>query len=117
MYRSEGDEPAEVLAAFVKQFYTANPYVPRRVLLQHLPEDVEAIGAWLRTKRQGAVQIHVPQRGEKRKLVQMVAQNADQGLKQLRIRRIHESTNNHQALAGASGGIEPTRSTSQDRVL
>jgi excinuclease ABC subunit C len=40
----------------------------------------------------------VPQRGEKRKLVQMVAQNADQGLKQLRIRRIHESTNNHQAL-------------------
>ena len=98
MYRSEGDEPAEVLAAFVKQFYTANPYVPRRVLLQHLPEDVEAIGAWLRTKRQGAVQIHVPQRGEKRKLVQMVAQNADQGLKQLRIRRIHESTNNHQAL-------------------
>ena len=98
MHRSEGDEPAEVLAAFVKQFYTANPYVPRRVLLQHLPDDMDAIQAWLRSKRQGAVQLHVPQRGEKRKLVQMVAQNADQGLKQLRIRRIHESTNNHQAM-------------------
>ena len=98
MHRSEGDEPAEVLAAFVKQFYTANPYVPRRVLLQHLPDDSEAINGWLRSKRQGAVQLHVPQRGEKRKLVQMVAQNADQGLKQLRIRRLHESTNNHKAL-------------------
>ena len=98
MHRAEGDEPAEVLAAFVKQFYSANPYVPRRVFLQHLPDDMEAIEAWLRSKRQGAVQLHVPQRGEKRKLVEMVAQNADQGLKQLRIRRIHESTNNHKAL-------------------
>ena len=98
MHRSEGDEAAEVLSAFVKQFYSANPYVPRRVLLQDLPEDMAAIGTWLRTKRQGAVQLHVPRRGEKRKLVQMVAQNADQGLKQLRIRRLHESTNNQHAL-------------------
>ena len=98
MHRSDGDEPAEVMAAFVKQFYSANPYVPRRVLLQHLPEDVDAIISWLRSKRQGAVQLHVPQRGEKRKLVQMVALNAEQGLNQLRVRRLHESTNNNLAL-------------------
>ena len=98
MHRADGDEPAEVLAAFVKQFYSANPYVPRRVLLQHLPDDLEAIETWLRSKRQGAVQLHVPQRGEKRKLVQMVSQNAAQGLEQLRIRRIHESTNNSRAM-------------------
>ena len=30
MHRSDGDELAEVMAAFVKQFYSANPYVPRR---------------------------------------------------------------------------------------
>lgn len=98
MHRSDGDEPAEVLAAFVKQFYTANPYVPRSVLLQHLPDDMAAIEAWLRSKRQGAVRLHVPQRGEKRRLVEMVSQNADQGLKQLRIRRIHESSNNDRAM-------------------
>ena len=98
MHRAEGDEPAEVLGAFVKQFYSANPYVPRRVLLQYLPQDLAAIEVWLRSKRRGAVQLHVPQRGEKRKLVQMVAQNAAQGLEQLTIRRIHESTNNQQAM-------------------
>ena len=98
MHRADGDEPAEVLGAFVKQFYSANPYVPRRVLLQYLPEDLAAIETWLRSKRHGAVQAHVPQRGEKRKLVQMVAQNAAQGLEQLTIRRIHESTNNHKAM-------------------
>ncbi len=98
MHRADGDEEAEVMAAFVKQFYAANPYVPRRVLLQHLPDDLDTIEGWLRSKRRGAVQLHVPQRGEKRKMVEMVAQNAAQGLEQLTIRRIHESTNNHQAL-------------------
>ena len=97
MHRADGDEPAEVLAAFVKQFYTANPYVPRSVLLQYLPDDMKAIEGWLRTKRQGAVYLRVPQRGEKKKLVDMVAQNAAQGLEQLTIRRIHESTNNARA--------------------
>ena len=97
MHRADGDEPAEVLAAFVKQFYSANPYVPRTVLLQYLPDDLKAIEGWLRTKRQGAVYLRVPQRGEKKKLVDMVAQNAAQGLEQLTIRRIHESTNNAQA--------------------
>ena len=92
------DEPSELTAAFVKQFYTANPYAPRRVLLQHLPDDLDAIRAWLRAKRQGAVDLRVPKRGEKRRLVDMVAQNAAQGLEQLTIRRIHESTNNAQAL-------------------
>ena len=92
------DDAPELTAAFVKQFYTANPYVPRRVLLQHLPDDLDAIRAWLRSKRQGAVDLRVPKRGEKRKLVEMVAQNAAQGLEQLTIRRIHESTNNARAL-------------------
>ncbi len=97
MHRAEGDEPAEVLAAFVKQFYAANPYVPRRALLQYLPDDLKAIENWLRTKRKGAVELRVPQRGEKKKLVDMVAQNAAQGLEQLTIRRIHESNNNAKA--------------------
>ena len=98
MHRADEDDEAEVAAAFVKQFYTANPYVPRRILLQHLPDDLDAIRSWLRAKRQGAVDLRVPRRGEKRKLVDMVAQNAAQGLEQLTIRRIHESTNNARAV-------------------
>ena len=98
MHRAEGDDEAEVMSAFVKQFYSANPYAPRRILLQHLPDDLDAIRLWLRSKRQGAVELRVPKRGEKRKLVEMVAQNAAQGLEQLTIRRIHESTNNAQAI-------------------
>ena len=76
-----------MLSAFVKQFYDTTPYIPPRILVQHEMEDGEAIGAWLSGKREGPVRVHVPQRGEKRKLVQMVAENAAQGLEQLRVKQ------------------------------
>ncbi len=93
MAGTEDDEPGKIMTAFVKQFYDATPYVPPRILVQHPLEEPEAIGDWLRTKRQGDVRIYTPQRGEKRKLVQMVAENAAQGLEQLVIRQISDSAN------------------------
>ena len=82
----EDDEPAKVMTAFVKQFYGATPYVPPRILVQHPVEDADAIQDWLREKRQGPVVIQTPQRGEKRKLVEMVAENAVQGVEQLKVK-------------------------------
>jgi excinuclease ABC subunit C len=93
MASTQDDEPQEILTAFVKQFYDATPYVPPRVLVQHPLEDIEAIQTWLREKRQGNVHVYVPQRGEKRKLVQMVAENAVQGLEQLKVKQLADSSN------------------------
>ena len=87
MTGTEDEEPGKTLSAFVKQFYGENPYVPPRILVQHPLEDGEAIQQWLSGKRQGPVSLHVPQRGEKRKLVQMVAENAAEGLEQLKVRQ------------------------------
>ena len=87
MSGTQDDEPGTILSAFVKQFYDANPYVPPRILLQHSLEDAEAIQAWLRQKRKGKVALHVPKRGEKRRLVQMVVENAGEGLEQLKARQ------------------------------
>ena len=87
MAGTEDDEPGRILSAFVKQFYDANPYVPPRLLTEHPLEDAEAIREWLEEKRRGRVGIQVPQRGEKRRLVQMVAENAAEGLEQLKVRR------------------------------
>ncbi len=84
------DDPREILGAFVGQFYDANPYVPPRILLQHPLEDADAIQKWLEHKRGGRVVLHVPQRGEKRRLVQMVSENAAQGLEQLKVKRAND---------------------------
>ena len=99
MEGTQDDDPQKILTAFVKQFYDATPYVPPRILVQHPLEDTEAIQEWLRGKRQGAVRIHVPERGEKRKLVQMVAENARQGLEQLKVMQSSDSANLDAALA------------------
>ena len=87
MAGTQDDGPDRILTAFVKQFYDANPHVPPRILVQHAIEDADAIQQWLQDKRQGPVTVHVPRRGEKRKLVEMVAENASEGLSQLRLKQ------------------------------
>ncbi|MBM3945674.1 MAG: excinuclease ABC subunit UvrC, partial [SAR202 cluster bacterium] len=87
MENAEEDEPAKTLTAFVEQFYDANPYVPRRILVQHPLEDQPAIETWLRSKRRGVVEVQAPQRGEKLRLVKMVAENAAQGLEHLKVKQ------------------------------
>ena len=76
MANAESGYPEKTLTAFVEQFYDANPYVPRRILVQYELDRQEAIESWLRTKRNGVMNIQIPQRGEKMRLVKMVAENA-----------------------------------------
>ena len=99
MAGTEDDEPRKIMTAFVEQFYDATPYVPPRILVQHPLEDAGPIEDWLRAKRQGPVRVQTPQRGQKRKLVQMVAENASQGLEQLEIKRASDNANLDAGLA------------------
>jgi excinuclease ABC subunit C len=80
------DATEEVLSAFVKQFYDRATHIPRRVLLPHELADAPVLEEWLAGLRGGPVSLSVPQRGEKRKLVQMVNENASDVLDQTRQR-------------------------------
>jgi excinuclease ABC subunit C len=86
MEGTQDDAEELVLGQFIKQFYqTAALVVPPRIVVQHMPEDEEAITQWLRQVRNGAVRLACPQRGIHKQLVQTVADNARQGLAQHRI--------------------------------
>ena len=91
MTGTQDDEPPKILTAFVKQFYDATPYVPPKILVQHPIEDADSVQTWLREKRNGNVRVYSPQRGEKRRLVAMVAENAEQGFEQLRLKQMSDS--------------------------
>ena len=91
MAGTQDDEPGKILTAFVKQFYDATPYVPPRILVEHGLEDTAAIESWLMEKRRGTVRIQVPQRGEKRRLVEMVVENAAQGFAQLQVKQMADT--------------------------
>ena len=76
MDNSGGQEDAEVMSAFLKQYYLTGKEIPARILLDVLPEDQEALEDWLREKRGKKVELFRPQRGEARRLVHMVKENA-----------------------------------------
>ncbi len=66
---------AEVLNAFLAQFYDDKP-VPKQILLSETVEEIELLAAALGEKTGHKVSILVPQRGEKRDLVEHVIANA-----------------------------------------
>ncbi|MGH2558799.1 MAG: excinuclease ABC subunit UvrC [Thermomicrobiales bacterium] len=82
------DQPGQVLAGFLGQFYAEAAMVPPSILLQHaLPGDEAAmIADWLRERRNGKVELSVPRRGQKRGLVEMVAKSAEDNLEQSRLK-------------------------------
>ena len=85
---TQGEQPSQVMTDFVQQFYSSSQYIPPSLLLQHPVDEVEMLRSWLRNKRGHKVDIEVPRRGPKKKLIDMAANNAAQGLEQLRIKRL-----------------------------
>jgi excinuclease ABC subunit C len=85
---TNAEEPEQIMTSFVKQYYASATYIPPILLLQHKIEDKSAIQEWLKQKRNGAVSIQVPRKGNKKKLLQIVAENASQGLQQMKIKQL-----------------------------
>ncbi|MFL5732220.1 MAG: excinuclease ABC subunit UvrC [Chloroflexia bacterium] len=83
---TEESDPAEIMTSFIAQFYSDAVEVPPRLLLQHDISEADIIQSWLRQKRGTKVTLSVPQRGDKRALVDMAARNAAETLEQLRLR-------------------------------
>lgn len=75
--------PGEAVEEFVKRYYTDAPEVPREVLLPVEIEERHIVQQWLRQKRGAAVSVEVPRGGEKLKLVEMAAMNAEHVLEQM----------------------------------
>ncbi|UCG54932.1 MAG: excinuclease ABC subunit UvrC [Dehalococcoidia bacterium] len=77
-----------IMSNFVKQFYNSASYIPPLILLQHPVEDKKVIESWLMGRRGSRVRIQVPNRGARKKLIDMVAENASRSLKQIKIKQI-----------------------------
>ena len=72
----EEDDESEILRSFVEQYYNQTRFVPREILLPLAIESKSAVEAWLSEKKGQRVYLRRPQRGEKRRLVEMVSENA-----------------------------------------
>ncbi|HEY4022208.1 MAG TPA: excinuclease ABC subunit UvrC [Pseudonocardiaceae bacterium] len=106
----ESDIPS-LVGQFLSQFYGeqadqaeqsddggAGSPVPREVLVPELPEDADAVTEWLCTLRGSRVDLRVPQRGDKRALMETVARNAAEAFTQHKLRRAGDLTARSAAL-------------------
>ncbi|RJP51981.1 MAG: excinuclease ABC subunit UvrC [Anaerolineaceae bacterium] len=89
----------EVMAEFVKQFYTEAASVPEQVMLPQEIEERIIIAQWLRSRRGGEkVELFVPNEGQPRDLVRMAAENATETLQSLRAQWQADTHRQEQAL-------------------
>jgi excinuclease ABC subunit C len=81
----------QVFSSLLKQLYIDQQYVPRSILVPTDFDDREALSALLTERTGHRIEITLPQRGEKRSLVDLAGQNAKQSYTQ-RFRVIEPSS-------------------------
>ena len=100
--RISGDEDmAEVMQAFVGQFYSDRD-PPRMLLLSHGLDDTDLVTAALSEKAKRKVEIIVPQRGEKADILQGAARNARESL----ARKMSETATQGKLLRGLAEAFD-----------
>src|SRR5215472_3726123 len=80
--REQDFDAGQVFSALLKQLYIEQPYVPRTILVPVDFPDRETLAALLGEQAGHRVELAVPQRGEKRSLVDLAGQNAKQSYTQ-----------------------------------
>jgi excinuclease ABC subunit C len=94
-FTDHGLPESEILESFLVQYYDEGRTVPREVLLSETPERPQVLEDLLAEKRQGAVKIYTPKRGDKRQVLEMARKNAVVELE----RRLAGEKNRQQVLA------------------
>ncbi|MDD2496952.1 MAG: excinuclease ABC subunit UvrC [Desulfitobacteriaceae bacterium] len=95
---AEGDRKELLLSVFLHQHYSRMDYIPPEIVVEHEPEDLDLLVQWLSNKRHKKVSVHVPRRGDKKRLVELVAKNARILLDQHRLAQNRRSEEAAQAL-------------------
>ena len=115
---ADGDLPI-LVEQFLTQFYgeqaamvpgggqaDEQSVVPREVLVPVLPSDGDEVQRWLSELRGSAVQLRVPQRGDKKALAETVQRNAMEALAQHKLKRASDFTSRSAALQGIQEALD-----------
>ncbi|MFB8774021.1 excinuclease ABC subunit UvrC [Streptomyces broussonetiae] len=80
--------------------------VPREVLVPALPEPVEPVQQWLTDRRGSNVSLRIPQRGDKKALMETVQRNAQQALVLHKTKRASDLTTRSRALEEIADALD-----------
>ena len=94
----------ELMSRFLQLTYLEGE-VPREVLVPVVPDERELIQAWLSKTRGAKVRIRVPQRGQKRQLLETVTSNAREAFSQHRLKRSSDFASRSRMLTQLQEGL------------
>jgi excinuclease ABC subunit C len=92
-----GEEPSEIIAQFVKEFYGGTPFIPKNIYVSDIA-DSELLEDWLTSKRGSKVLIKIPKKGDKKQFVELVEKNARMTLEQFKLKLIRDKEIHNEAL-------------------
>ncbi len=98
----------EVVQEFVKQYYQSANFIPQEILLPCDLDEINIVQSWLRQKKGKKVEVQVPLRGDKKRLVEMATENAAHALDQMKAEMRAKLGNTERALGelGEALGLE-----------
>ncbi|MEH6526228.1 MAG: excinuclease ABC subunit UvrC [Sneathiella sp.] len=108
---TKDDEPADILSAFIGQFYDGRP-APRRIWTSHDVGDARLLGDALSIAAERAVKIETPKRGLNRELVDHAVLNAKGAL----ARRMAENATQRKHLEGVAAAFNLSASPNRIEV-
>ena len=103
----------DLIGIFIQRFYTDAAHVPPRLLVQFVPRTKDLLAAWLSKRRGAKVEIRMPQRGKKRKLMEFAKSNAEEYLRVQKAQWAEDTNRQTEALAELQDAlalqVPPTR--------
>ena len=82
----EADQvPSELIEEFIKRFYGGVAFIPKTIYVPFINE-FDILEQWLSSKKESKVMIKIPQKGEKKKTLEMVGNNAKITLENFKVK-------------------------------
>lgn len=86
---TSGEEDSIIISEFIKEFYGGTAFIPKNIYVPSIM-DTELLEQWLTMKRGTKVEIKVPQKGDKKNLINMVKKNANATLEQFKLKILQD---------------------------
>ncbi|GII51640.1 UvrABC system protein C [Planotetraspora thailandica] len=101
----EDSTPGDLVEQFLLQMY-GEAAIPKEILVPALPPEADAVIELLSEQRGARVDLRVPQRGDKKSLMETVERNAKESLAQHKLRRASDLTTRSRALQEIADALD-----------
>lgn len=94
---TSNDKNSDIIANFIKEFYGGTAFIPKTIFVPQV-EDHDLLEEFLTLKRKTKAYIKIPQKGEKKEILNMVEKNAKITLENFKFKMIKDKVSNEAML-------------------